>query len=140
MTVLALDHVNLRTPYPARTIRFFREVLLMKVGGPPGMAAGEGGWVYDSNDLPVVHIGAAESPYPTDELIPFSPATGGGAVHHVALRCADYAGVKGRLRALDLEFHESAYPKLGLTQIFVAEPNGVLFELNFREGEGAPAA
>jgi catechol 2,3-dioxygenase-like lactoylglutathione lyase family enzyme len=136
MTVLALDHVNLRTAEPARTLSFFRDVLLMQVGGPNGMAAGErGGWVYAGDGAPVVHVGALESPYSTDARIPFEPARGGGAVHHVALSCADFEGVKARLRRLDVEFVENALPSRGLRQIFVAEPNGVLFELNFRDGQ-----
>ena len=141
MTVLALDHVNLRTADPASTLRFFREALLMKVAGPMGRpASDQGGWVYDSRDLPVVHIGSADSPYPTDAEMPFVPARGGGAVHHVALACADYDGVRERLQRLELEFRESDLSQFGLRQIFVQEPNGVLFELNFRtEAEAAQA-
>ena len=130
MTVLALEHVNIRTPDPERTISFFRDVLLMKVAPPPGQS--KGAWVY-AGDAPVVHIGAAESAYPTDERMPFSPSRGSGAVHHVALNCSDFDGVKGRLQALDLEFFERTSTLSPVRQIFVSEPNGVLFELNFRD-------
>jgi catechol 2,3-dioxygenase-like lactoylglutathione lyase family enzyme len=137
MTVLGLDHVNLRTADPARTLGFFRDALAMKVAAPPGMAAdGRGGWVYDSHERPVVHVGALETRYPTDESLPFSASKGGGVVHHVALSCTDYQGVRARLQALDLAFVESDYPQIGLRQIFVSEPDGVLFELNFRDAEG----
>jgi catechol 2,3-dioxygenase-like lactoylglutathione lyase family enzyme len=133
MTVLALDHVNLRTAEPERTIGFFRDVLMMKVGGPPGMPAdGKGAWIYDGGDRPVIHIGSVDMAYPTDDRLPFTPGKGGGAVHHVALGCADFEGVKARLGRLGVEFTESHFPAFDLHQIFVSEPNGVLLELNFR--------
>lgn len=138
MAVLGLDHVNVRTPFPGRTLAFFRDVLKMRVGPPPGAAsAGEGGWVYDSGERPVVHVGALSSPYPTDAQRPFEAATGGGAVHHVALSCADFEGTRERLKSLEVEFTESDYPRFSLRQIFVTEPNGILLELNFRPDQQA---
>lgn len=134
MPVIGLDHVNLRTAEPARTMAFFRDALGMTVGGPMGRpASDQGGWIYDETGAAVVHVGSADSPYPTDAERPFTPARGSGAVHHVALACADFEGVKRRLGALGLEFTESDLRSFGLRQIFVAEPNGVLLELNFRD-------
>lgn len=130
MTVLALEHVNIRTPDPERTIRFFEEVLLMKVAPPPGQS--KGAWAYADNGLAVVHIGTAESAYPTDGRMPYAPGQGSGAVHHVALNCRDFEGVKARLAALGLEFFDRQSDISPVRQIFVSEPNGVLFELNFR--------
>lgn len=133
MTVLGLDHVNVRTPFPGRTLAFFREVLKMRVGRPPGAPAdGEGGWVYDSDERPVIHVGALDSPYPTDAQRPFEATQGSGAVHHVALACADFEATRDRLKSLQVEFTETDYPRFNLRQIFVTEPNGVLLELNFR--------
>lgn len=132
MTVMALEHVNIRSSDPERTIGFFRDVLLMKVAPPPGQQ--RGAWAYAENGLPVVHIGGVEAAYPTDASLPFSPATGGGAVHHVALNCQDFEGVKARLAAFDLDYIERESIISGVRQIFVSEPNGILFELNFRDG------
>ena len=136
MAVLGLDHVNVRTADPERTLGFFRDVLGMKVAPPPGMAAvpGGGGWVYDSDDRPVVHVGTVETPYPTDGAIRFEASRGGGAVHHVALNCSDFEGMKDRLRSRELDFTENLVSRVGLRQLFVAEPNGILLELNFRGG------
>jgi catechol 2,3-dioxygenase-like lactoylglutathione lyase family enzyme len=134
MPVLGLDHVNVRTADLPGTIRFFREVLQMDVRTVPGSQTQENGaWVYDSNDLAVVHLGAVKAVYPTDGSLPFEPASGGGAVHHVALSCADFDGLRARLATHSLEFWENDVPKLNLRQIFVSEPNGVLLELNFRD-------
>ncbi len=136
MTVLGLDHVNVRTPDPARTLGFFRDVLQMRVGPPPFATetgdGSKGGWVYDSDDRPVVHVGGADSPYPTDATIPFVVARGGGAVHHVALNCSGFDELKARFDSLGIEFGEADYSQFGFRQLFVTEPNGVLLELNFR--------
>ena len=132
MTVLALEHVNIRSADPERTVAFFRDVLLMQVGPPPG-GQGRAAWAYAENGVPVVHIGSADSAYPTDASIPFSPAAGGGAVHHVALNCVDFEGVKARLTSFDLNYVEHDSLLSGVRQIFVSEPNGILFELNFRD-------
>ncbi len=133
MTVLGLDHVNVRTAFPGRTLAFFRDVLKMRVGPPPGATAtGEGGWVYDTDERPVVHVGVLGSPYPTDAPRAFEPAQGSGAVHHVALACAGFAATRDRLKSLEVEFTEADYPRFNLRQLFVTEPNGILLELNFR--------
>jgi catechol 2,3-dioxygenase-like lactoylglutathione lyase family enzyme len=133
MAVLGLDHVNVRSADPARTLSFFRDVLEMRVGPPPGAAAdGPGGWIYDREDRPVVHVGGLDSPYPTDAVRPFEAAHGSGSVHHVALSCSGFAETRARLKSLELAFTESDYPQFSLRQLFVTEPNGILLELNFR--------
>ena len=134
MPVLGLDHVNVRSTDPARTAAFFRDVLGMRVGPPMGRTemAGPGGWVYDSEDRAVVHIGGADSPYPSDAERPFTPAHGSGAVHHVALACSDFDGTRERLRTQEIAFTENDLSRFGLKQLFVSEPNGILLELNFR--------
>jgi catechol 2,3-dioxygenase-like lactoylglutathione lyase family enzyme len=134
MTVLGLDHVNVRTPDPARTLGFFREVLNMRVAPPPGMDSVEhGGWVYDSGDRPVVHVGDLKVQYPTDDGETRAPASrGSGADHHVALFCENFPDVRDRLQSLDLEFREAHYPQFGFHQLFVTEANGILLELNFK--------
>ena len=133
MSILALDHVNIRSRNPQGTADFFRDVLLMKVGPPPGAPPGIGAtWIYDDNDLPIVHIGDANQAYPMDEMFPFQAAEGSGAVHHVALQCSDFDGTRARLQSLDLAFKENDVPQISLRQLFVSDPNGILFELNFR--------
>lgn len=134
MAVLGLDHVNVRSKDPAATAAFFAEVLGMRVGPPMGRTemAGHGGWIYDAEDRPVVHVGGADSPYPQDAERPFQPAHGSGAVHHVALSCSDFDGTKARLAASEISYSENDLSQFGLKQLFVTEPNGILLELNFR--------
>ena len=132
MTVMGLDHVNIRTAFPGRTLAFFRDVLKMRVAPFPGAEdTASGGWIYDTGERPVVHVGGLD-PYPTDADRPFQPAQGSGAVHHVALSCAGFEGTRDRLKSLEVEFTEADYPRFNLRQLFVTEPNGILLELNFR--------
>ncbi|AZI34947.1 glyoxalase family protein [Caenibius tardaugens NBRC 16725] len=133
MAVLSLDHVNIRTPDVMGTATFFCDLLGLRKGIAPGAPSIETGcWIYDPEDRPIIHIGPVDAAYPSDRLIPFTPAHGSGSVHHVALECDDHAGILGRLEASGLDYALSDIPQIGLRQIFVQEVNGILLELNFR--------
>ena len=132
MPVLGLEHVNIRTSDPARTIAFFRDVLAMRVGPSPGNPSIENGaWIFDANDAAVVHIANAKMVYPSDGKLPFKPSQGSGALHHVALKCSGFDATLERVKALGVEFYVNDMPQRKLRQIFVSEPNDILFELNF---------
>lgn len=133
MSVLALDHVNIRTTDLPATVAFFRDVLQLRADVAPGAASIDRGcWIYDPADRPIVHIGPIDAAYPSDAVYPFRPTRGSGAVHHVALECADFDDVVARLTAHGHDYTVSHIPQIGLRQLFVAEHNGILLELNFR--------
>lgn len=132
MAVLGIDHINIRTPDPARTIAFFRDCLSMKVGPAPGGTSTENGaWVFDANGVAIVHIANASIAYPSDDKLPFKESRGSGALHHVALSCSGFDETLRRVHAFGSQFYENHMPERKLRQIFVAEANGILFELNF---------
>lgn len=130
MIVQSLDHVNIRVKDPDATICFFKDVLGMGVAAAP---SGQGGWLVDEAGNAVVHVGNAVAPYPSDAWRAFDASAKGGAVHHVAFSCKGYDEVKQRLDDSGLDYLKGGVPRLGLRQIFVAEPGGVLLELNFRD-------
>ncbi|SFR90552.1 VOC family protein [Sphingomonas jatrophae] len=133
MAVLALDHVNIRTADVPGTAAFFRDVLGLRAAPAPGVKTIEAAcWIYDPADRPIIHIGPVRATYPSDGAHPFAAAHGGGAVHHVALECDDLAGMRERLAAGGHAYTLNDIPQIGLTQLFVAEANGILLELNFR--------
>lgn len=135
MSVRTLDHVNIRTADVPATAAFFRDLLDLKAGIAPGAESMEQGcWMYDPQGHPIVHIGAADAAYPSDGMAPFTPGETSGALHHVALECDDYAGMLTRIEAAGHEVASSDIPQIGLRQLFVKEPNGILLELNFRGG------
>jgi catechol 2,3-dioxygenase-like lactoylglutathione lyase family enzyme len=133
MAILSLDHVNIRTADVPRTTAFFRDVLGLRADIAPGASSIERGcWIYDAGNRPIVHIGPSDGTYSSDGIAPFTPARGGGSVHHVALECDDYDGMIARLKEAGLAFSENPIPSIGLHQVFVTEANGILLELNFQ--------
>ncbi len=62
-----------------------------------------------------------------DGKVPF----GGAAVHHLSYFCRGYREVRGKIEAAGLSWRGQSAPVLGLWQIFVHDPNGILLELTF---------
>lgn len=125
MFVQSLDHVNLRVKDPAATIAFFNDVL-----GMPSSSV-RTSWLTDAAGTAVIHIGGVDKPYPSDSWRPFTARNDSGAVHHVALSCKGYELVLTRLRQRGLDHYTHDVPQMNFRQVFVAEPGGVLLELNF---------
>ncbi|WP_150294122.1 VOC family protein [Sphingobium estronivorans] len=133
MAVRSLDHVNIRTADVPTTAAFFRDILGLEARVAPGADdIDKGCWIHDPSGHPIVHIGPSEGRYPSDDMLPFTPARGSGAVHHVALECDDVDDMVQRIASTGRTFTRKDYPPANLTQIFVLEENGVLLELNFR--------
>jgi catechol 2,3-dioxygenase-like lactoylglutathione lyase family enzyme len=134
MSIASLDHVNIRTRDVAATIAFYRDVLGMTPSNPAGMTdAPFPGWILDDAGRPIVHIGDADGHYPSDDAMPFAPQSGGGTIHHVALNCTDYEGMRARLDRHGIQISENLVPQVRLRQLFCHDPNGIMLELNFRE-------
>lgn len=132
MRVEALDHVNIRTPDVAATSRFFADVLAMTVTPSPGDPDPEkAAWICDVEGRAVVHLAICDIAYPWEAEAPPAGPAGSGRLHHVALRCAGYPAMVARLEGKQISFRASDVPQVGLRQLFVEEPNGILLELNF---------
>ena len=128
MPVLHLDHININTARLDDTIAFYTGLLgLVRAPSPVEAEGRQGAWLCDSRGAPIIHLvgqeGAAEG------------AT--GALDHYALGCADYDGLLARVEAMGLPHRKAARPELDLRQIFLHDPNGVRFELNFNGEKGA---
>lgn len=133
MGVRTLDHVNIRTPDLPGTTAFFRDVLGLEARPAPGAPSIERGcWIHDPAGHPIIHIGPTDGRYPSDGAIPFAPARGGGAVHHVALECDDLPDMLARLDRAGRPVVRKDYDAALLVQLFVEEANGIVLELNFR--------
>ncbi len=133
MPVLGLNHINVRTPDFLRTVEFLRDALGMAATAVPGHGRiDKTAWLHDTAGVPVLHLASADVPYSAGEILPEVPPRGSGAIHHVALTCSDYEAMRARLAALDLGFRENI-PEPGVRQIFVQDPTGITFELNFSE-------
>jgi catechol 2,3-dioxygenase-like lactoylglutathione lyase family enzyme len=130
MIVQRLDHVNIITDRLAETARFYAELLdLEERDGPPPLPPHQVRWMYDHAGNAILHLNSVDCPraYERDVV----PGAETGAIHHVALRCGDFDAVKARLDARGADYRINDLSSIGLRQIFTADPNNVLLELNF---------
>ncbi|MGN6500338.1 MAG: VOC family protein [Tsuneonella sp.] len=133
MAVEALDHVNIITDRLDETVRFYGHLLdLDRRDGPPPLLPAQVQWMHDHEGRAIIHINSVDCPRAYDRKV--EPGALTGALHHVALRCSDYDGTLARLEAMDADFQVNAIDAIGLRQIFTADPNNVLLELNFFAG------
>jgi catechol 2,3-dioxygenase-like lactoylglutathione lyase family enzyme len=130
MNVEALDHVNIITDDIETAAQFYVAVFgLERRDGPPPLTPQMGQWMYDVGGRAIIHLNTQLAPKAYDRPTPNGAVT--GAVHHVALRCAGHAEMTARLTDHGLDHRHNRVDSIGLRQIFVQDPNGVLFELNF---------
>ncbi len=133
MIVQRLDHVNIITDRLAETARFYAELLdLEERDGPPPLLPSQVRWMYDSSGQAILHLNAVDCLRVFERAV--TPGSETGAIHHVALRCGDFDTVKARLDARGAEYKFNDVPSISLKQIFTADPNNVLLELNFFGG------
>jgi catechol 2,3-dioxygenase-like lactoylglutathione lyase family enzyme len=130
MRVEALDHVNIITDRLDQTADFYAQVLgLERRLAPPPLTPQNAAWMYDEAGRAIVHINSEDCPRAFDRAV--EPGALTGALHHVALRVAGYDELKARLDARGADYRENLVAAIGLRQIFTADPNNVLLELNF---------
>ncbi len=130
MIVERLDHVNIITDRLAETARYYAELLDLDERDAPSPLRPElARWMYDSAGNAILHINSVDCPRSYDREI--NPGDETGAIHHVALRCANFDEVKARLDARGTDYTVNDLTSVGLRQIFTADPNNVLLELNF---------
>ncbi|MEL6530720.1 MAG: VOC family protein [Pseudomonadota bacterium] len=133
MIVERLDHVNIITDRLDETAKFFSELLdLEERDGPPPMKPDQVRWMYDKSGQAILHLNSVDFPRVYDRAV--APGSETGAIHHVALRCGDFSTVRERLDARGADYQVNDVPSIGLKQIFTADPNNVLLELNFFTG------
>lgn len=130
MTVNALDHVNIITDKLDETARFYETLLgLERRDGPPPLTPQNAQWMYDGAGRAIIHVNAVDCPRAYDRAV--EPGSLTGAIHHVALNCSGYDDVIARIATLGLGCQTNMVDAIGLRQIFTADPNNVLLELNF---------
>lgn len=134
MKVNALDHFNVIAADLDGTARFYADILgLERRDGPPGLPPHFVQWMYDEAGRPIVHINSVDCPRAYDREVTPGPT---GAVHHIALNCSGLSEMKDRLGAMGIGYTLNEISSLGLSQIFIHDPNDVVLELNFWERQG----
>lgn len=125
MHVRRIDHVNLRTPLLEESVAFYTKLLGLRRGLLPGIDPTRNAWLYDLSDQPIIHVNLP----PNDEPVP--DASHSGRIHHIALDCMNYDLIRQTISDMALPYEENHVESIGLRQLFVKDPNGVLLELNF---------
>lgn len=147
---LSLNHFSVRTNDLAASRRFYETVLGLSAGPRPSFPF-PGHWMYrgDHGDaanaaVHLIGIDPGETQGLQGYLGDRDPATlkGSGAVDHIAFFADGLAAMLTHLRGLGVHFTERTVPGIGLHQLFLTDPDGVVIELNYPASELAavPAA
>jgi catechol 2,3-dioxygenase-like lactoylglutathione lyase family enzyme len=144
---LTLNHFSIRTLDLEATRAFYEQVLGLSVGPRPAFPF-PGLWLYrgDHSDYAnaVVHV-IGMDPNDPEGLRRYlgdrdvSALQGSGAVDHVAFFATGLADMRAHLRSMGVQARERTVPNLGLHQLFLDDPNGVVIELNYPAAEQAAA-
>lgn len=142
---LALNHFSIRTTDLGATGRFYAQVLGLSVGPRPAFPF-PGLWMYrgDHADVgnAVVHIIGmdANDPEGLKQYLgdrDVSSLKGTGAVDHIAFSADGLAAMLVHLQQHGVPYRERTVPAIGLHQVFLDDPNGVVIELNYAAAEKA---
>ncbi len=121
MALNALDHYTIMTADLDASVAFYTEILGLADGPRPAFDA-PGAWLY-CDDRPVVHLVGGST----------GKDTGTGAIDHIAFRASGLDDYRARLNAQGISFRERDVPGQPLHQLFLADPDGVTIEINFRD-------
>lgn len=133
MQVEALDHVNIITDRLDETAQWYADLLqLERRDAPPPLTPQTAQWMFDAQGRAIIHINSVDCARTYDREV--TPGDLTGALHHVALRLTGYEEMKARLDARGADYQENLVEAISLRQIFTADPNNVLLELNFFAG------
>jgi len=142
---LSLNHFSIRTTDLDATRRFYETVLQLTVGPRPEFPF-PGLWLYagDHGDIvnAVVHV-IGMDPNDPQGLKAYlgdrdpSALRGSGAVDHLAFFTTGLADTLAHLRDVGVTARQRTVPSIGLHQLFLDDPNGVVIELNFPAAESA---
>jgi len=140
---ISLNHFSIRSTDLPACEAFYAGLLGLQVGPRPPFDF-PGLWLYagDTSNYAnaVVHILGVDRNDPEglkrylgerDE----ASLQGTGVVDHVAFFATGLADTLARLQAAGMACRERTVPLLGLHQVFVDDPNGVVVELNFPAAE-----
>jgi catechol 2,3-dioxygenase-like lactoylglutathione lyase family enzyme len=142
---LTLNHYSIRTTDLDASRHFYEHLLGLTVGPRPDFPF-PGLWMYrgDHADVAnaVVHIIGIDAKDP-EGLKKYlgdrdaSALSGSGAVDHVAFFADGLASMLAHLKTQGVEPRERTVPSIGLHQLFLDDPSGVVVELNYSAAEQA---
>jgi catechol 2,3-dioxygenase-like lactoylglutathione lyase family enzyme len=143
MSNLSLNHFSIRSLEIEKTTDFYSKLLGLTVGPRPEFPF-PGVWLYNGDDSSwanaVLHLIAIDKNDPNGlkkylgERDP-SSLYGSGAVDHIAFFAVGLEEKINLLKELKISYRERTVPVIGLHQIFLDDPNGIVIELNYQAAE-----
>ncbi|NNM00867.1 MAG: glyoxalase [Gammaproteobacteria bacterium] len=137
MPITDLNHYFVRSKDLERTRHFYCDVLGFEVMPRPDFPF-PGYWFGVAGKVQV-HVGLDRIPDQDSQYLGSSPASAtenSGVVDHIAFEGTDPEGVARRLTEHGLSTRMRYIAEVRIFQIFVADPDGLMIELNF---PGIPA-
>jgi catechol 2,3-dioxygenase-like lactoylglutathione lyase family enzyme len=140
---LTLNHFSIRTTDLEASRRFYADVLGLSVGPRPDFPF-PGLWMYrgDHGDVSnaVVHLIGIDrhDPQGLKQYLGEREErglAGSGAVDHIAFFANGLAATIAHLNEMRVTYRERTVPSIGLHQLFVEDPCGIVIELNFPAAE-----
>jgi catechol 2,3-dioxygenase-like lactoylglutathione lyase family enzyme len=145
---LTINHFSVRTNDLEASRHFYADVLGLTVGPRPAFPF-PGLWMYrgDHGDVAnaVVHLIGTDRTKEQgldgylgerDE----KALRGTGSIDHVAFFADGLAGMLEHLKGVGVACRQRTVPNIGLHQVFLEDPNGVVIELNYPAAEAAALA
>ena len=142
MTIGSLAHYSVRTDRLEHCKTFYCEALGLRAGYRPDFPF-PGIWLYQGENestYGVVHLigSGGESDTARDAYLGRTdPSHGTGTLDHIAFIASNWKETRARLENLRMPFRERRVPNLGLHQVFLTDPNGIVIELNYPADEAA---
>ena len=143
MSNLSLNHFSIRSLEIEKTTDFYSKLLGLTVGPRPEFPF-PGVWLYNGDESSwanaVLHLIAIDKNDPNGlkqylgERDP-SSLYGSGAVDHIAFFAVGLEEKISLLKELKISYRERTVPVIGLHQIFLDDPNGIVIELNYPASE-----
>lgn len=119
-----LDHVNVRTAKLATLVRFYEDVVGLRVGERPPLGF-PGAWVY-AGEKAVIHlVEVADSPAPEGAL----------RLEHFAFAAEGLAEFLARLERLGVPYKQSRQAGTGNVVINLRDPDGNRLHVDFPASE-----
>jgi catechol 2,3-dioxygenase-like lactoylglutathione lyase family enzyme len=136
---LTLNHFSIRTLDIETTRQFYVDLLGLTVGPRPAFPF-PGVWLYRGDHAEVgnavVHVigmdvndPAGLKEYLGDRDV--SSLAGSGSVDHIAFFADGLSVMLDHLKTRGIKARERTVPSIGLHQLFLNDPNGVVIELNY---------
>jgi catechol 2,3-dioxygenase-like lactoylglutathione lyase family enzyme len=136
---LSLSHYSIRTANLDACRAFYVDVLGLSVGPRPPFPF-PGIWLYNGDHADyanaVVHVIAVDEDaagglpsYLGDRDVELPHGT--GSIDHIAFSAQGLDAMLAHLRQLGIAARERTVPALGLHQVFLNDPDGVVIELNY---------